>query len=329
MRKALSLRFCVQAGSKWERSRLKYRSQRRQQGFPGFCSGLPVFGLFAANTVAGMVNAGAEEHFSLTTSLPLFILFGLAAAGLLAYLLKKRSQANARSDRENMKELQKKLEDAESMRSNLLKRIIQAQEDERKRISRELHDETGQSLTGLLLGLERIQQAETLEKARELAGDLRAILTKTIEEIHWLTYELRPRALDDLGLEAALKRYIAGISSHTDLQIKLQVEGCSDTSVTSALQTTVYRFVQEALTNVIKHARAQIVFVELACDAEIIRATVTDDGDGFAPEEDAGDCSNRLGLFGMKERAALLGGEFRIESAPGEGTRVSLQIPKS
>ena len=228
---------------------------------------------------------------------------------------------------EKNRELQNKLEEKEKMRVHLLQKIIVSQEEERKRISRELHDETGQSLTSLLLGLKLIQQADSTEKAKELTKNLREIIYKTIEEIQWLSYELRPSALDDLGLEVALRRYVSELSQHAKINIELKMVNCKGMRFSSIVETTIYRVVQEGLTNVIKHAKANNVKVLVHCSARSMDVKIEDDGVGFDIHDIEDDQQKSLGLFGMKERAFLIGGNLVIESAPGKGTRISLKIP--
>ncbi len=254
----------------------------------------------------------------------------LGSAALLAYVVAQRVAAQLRSQQDETKHLQRRLADAEGARGHTLEDVFEIQEEERRRISRELHDETGQSLTSLLLGLKLIQQAESLEKARELAENYREVLHHTIEEIQWLTYELRPRALDDLGLEAALKRYIKGFARQAGVEVGLEISGCDKVPLGPAVETTLYRVVQEALHNAIKHADAKNIRVMLSCSAGNLQAVIEDDGTGFAAKE-AGeteeDRQKKLGLVGMKERAALVDGALTIETAAGKGTRIALQVP--
>lgn len=223
-------------------------------------------------------------------------------------------------------EPQKQLEEKEGMHLDLLNKIIAAQEEERKRIARELHDETSQSLTSLMLGLKLIHQAKNLEEVKSLSTDLRELIYKTLEEIQWLSYELRPRSLDDLGLSAALKRYVKELSHHADLDIVYDMEGCRDIRLNSIMETTVYRVVQESLTNVRRHACAQKVKVFLRCSDRNMQAIIEDDGKGF--DLDAIQKKQQtLGLFGMNERAALVGGKLSIDTEQGKGTKVTLAIP--
>ncbi|MGI6318614.1 MAG: cache domain-containing protein [Dethiobacteria bacterium] len=224
------------------------------------------------------------------------------------------------------RELQEQLEEKEKMRLHLLNKIITTQEEERKRISRELHDETSQSLTGLMLGLKRIQEADDINEVRKLAADFREIILKTLEEIQWLSFELRPSALDDLGLYAAIHRYVKELSHHSGINIEYVQHKCKDLRLGSVVETTVYRVIQEALTNVIRHAEAQNAKVSIHCGDNNIEVTIEDDGKGFDYTILQKD-HQALGLFGMKERATLVGGELIIDTSPGKGTRLTLRIP--
>ncbi len=286
--------------------------------------------LIAGSLAIGLFHAGLEPQLQRTGHLLTLAVLSLGSATLLAYVVAQRVAAQLRSQQDETQRLQHRLAEAEGARAQALENVIEIQEAERQRISRELHDETGQSLTSLLLGLKLIQQAENLEKARELAADYREILHQTIEGIQWLTYELRPRALEDLGLEAALKRYIDGFARQAGVEVGLETSGCDKVSLNTAVETTVYRVVQEALHNVIKHADAKHVRVMLSCSVGNLHAVIEDDGTGFAAKqagETGEDRQKKLGIVGMKERAALVGGALNIDAAAGKGTRIALQVP--
>lgn len=224
-------------------------------------------------------------------------------------------------------ELQVQLEEKEKKLLHLLKKIINTQEEERKRISRELHDETGQSLTGLLLGLKLIQESEDFDKAKKIAGNLREIAHKTLEDIQWLSFELRPSVLDDLGLFPALNRYFKEISRYSGLNIEFEQKDCKDLRFGPVVETTIYRVAQEALTNVIRHAEAKNVRVMLYCKNKAVEVIIEDDGKGFDFNAIKNNEREALGLFGMKERASLIDGELIIDTAIGKGTKVILRIP--
>lgn len=202
----------------------------------------------------------------------------------------------------------------------VLRRSIAAQEEERRRIARGLHDETAQALTGILLGLGRIEAATELEAARGEAKGLGGEVSEALRELRRIAMSLRPTVLDDLGLVPALEQLAeqtpaaerSAVSFHHS-----RLEERLDPSV----ETAVYRVVQEALTNAARHAGASTITVELRQQDGALSATIEDDGCGFNPER------RGLGLTGMRERAELIGGELAIASAPGDGTSVILRVP--
>ncbi len=220
------------------------------------------------------------------------------------------------------------LHDKEVLRGRLLERIITVQEDERKRIARELHDETGQALTSLMVGLKVLEGATCLEEVRSTAGQLRATAAQTLGSLHSLALELRPSVLDDLGLVAALKRYVKDYATGFGLDADFETVGLEDKRLTPQVETTLYRIVQEALTNVARHAEASHVSVLLEQRRGSVIAIVEDDGRGFDVESvlTSGQ-PTRLGLHGMQERASLVGGKLTVESTPGIGTTVFIEIP--
>lgn len=216
----------------------------------------------------------------------------------------------------------------EEVRTRLLNQVISAQEEERRRIARELHDETGQSLTSLTVGLTMIEKARTLGFARERAAELRQLAARTLEEVHNLSRGLRPSVLDDLGLLPALDRYLKEYGSSRGIAVDLHASGFDGYRLPGPVEIAVYRIVQEALTNTAKHAAASTVSVLLEHRGDSVHVIVEDDGRGFQVEEvlARGD-TERLGLHGMRERASLLGGSLTVESAPGRGTTVFAEIP--
>ncbi len=231
-----------------------------------------------------------------------------------------------RESRQQNRELRQELREKEKMRSHLLEKVITSQEDERKRIARELHDETSQSLTSLMLGLKLIQQSDDLDQVKEMSGALRDTIQRTLEEIQRISFELRPSALDEFGLDAAIKRYVSELSSHLGVDIEFDLEECKKIRHNPVVETAVYRVVQEALTNAIRHSGAGNFKVWLRCNNDYLEAVVEDDGKGFSLIEEMGKRES-LGIFGMKERAALVGGDLFIHTGPGKGTSVRLKIP--
>ena len=217
----------------------------------------------------------------------------------------------------------------QELQHQLLNNIIGAQEDERKRIARELHDETSQVLTSIVLGLEGLEGERCLtDEARERAARLRSVTSRALEEVHHLSLELRPSALDDAGLVPGITRYLREYAARQRQDVDFRSIGTEGLRLLPAAETAVFRIVQEALTNVARHARAHGVSVLLERRGPNLVTVVEDDGCGFAPDAvAAAPLPERLGLAGMSERAALVGGHLTIESQPGEGTTVFVTVP--
>jgi signal transduction histidine kinase len=211
------------------------------------------------------------------------------------------------------------------VRQQLLKKLISAQEDERRRIARDLHDEIGQSLTSLLIGLRTVGDSATPEEARARADDLRRTTVATIDEVRRLARGLRPSVLDDLGLTAALERYAADFSQAHAIEVDVRAADAGVRRLSDEIETALYRIAQEALTNTAKHADAKHVCITVDRRPDSVCLTVTDDGRGFASQP--ADTTGQLGLNGMQERAALLNGTVTVDSGPGRGTRVQVSIP--
>lgn len=203
---------------------------------------------------------------------------------------------------------------------------LRAAEDERRRISRELHDDAAQRLSNLLVRLRLARREEDPERRDELLEELRRELLESAELVRGIARGLRPPALEDVGLAVALRSHVREQLALTDLEVDLDVEPVTD-RLDPETRLVVYRVVQEALTNVLRHADADRVRVELRSGNGRVVAEVEDDGRGFAPERVARDGGAGLGLLGMEERAALVGAELTIDSAPSEGTRVRISVP--
>ncbi|HEY6802745.1 MAG TPA: PAS domain S-box protein [Pyrinomonadaceae bacterium] len=218
----------------------------------------------------------------------------------------------------------------EGERIELLRRIVFAQEDERHRIAREMHDQLGQQLTVLKLKLDAIQEdCGADQKLRERVEALQMIATQLDKDVDQMVREMRPTALDDLGLQTALSGYVKNWSKNFGVSVQLHISGLEEDRLTSEVETALYRAAQECLNNVAKHAQANNVAIVLERHAGQVSLFVEDDGLGFEwqlpfPANDKG-----LGLIGMRERAALVGGTLEIESQPGDGTTVVVRIPIS
>jgi signal transduction histidine kinase len=204
-----------------------------------------------------------------------------------------------------------------------LRRVVQAQEAERTRIARELHDETGQALTSILLGLRAAEEARDDDARRAALATLRELATGTLHDVRRLAVELRPKALDDFGLVAALERLIDGFRERTRLEIEFEAR--LSERLPRDTEIALYRIVQEALTNIVKHAEAHRVSILLGRKDGSVTAVIEDDGRGFALQRAL--LGDGLGLVGMKERMELLGGRLTIESSRGRGTTLFAEVP--
>ncbi len=279
---------------------------RRFQVANAIC--VPVLGL--EDRVLGFVELhnkkGGQEPFtwsdvdfleSLTHSTAL----ALRNANLLAELAAQRSRLRA-----------------------LAARQVQLLEEERRRIARELHDEAGQALVGIKLGLQVLAQRLPPEAMalREELDALRHQVNQATARLRNIARELRPPTLDELGLEAALRQYILAFRKRT--QLTVHFDSLNLVQVPQAVETASYRIVQEALTNVARHAQASQVWITLVCDGERLHLAIRDDGQGFHMKEVG---ERGLGLIGMQERAKMLGGSLHIESTPGVGTAIQGTIP--
>lgn len=221
-------------------------------------------------------------------------------------------------------------ERSEASRRELQNRLTTAQEDERRRIARELHDQLGQHLTGLGLGLKVVKDTTpNPSPAWTRLHELQALTERIGREVHQLALELRPTALDDFGLEAALANYTDEWAVRAGVEVDFHAAGLDAGRLPAATETALYRVILEALANVLKHARARRVSVVLQASLTHVVAIVEDDGCGFdpAPALTGSSTEHRLGVLGMRERVALLGGELTIDSEPERGTTVIARVP--
>jgi signal transduction histidine kinase len=212
---------------------------------------------------------------------------------------------------------------ADRVARDALRRVVEGQELERKRLARELHDETGQALTSILLGLKQVEEAKTPDEARAAAAGLRDQIVGTLQSVRRLAVELRPQALDDFGLVPALERLGEAFAEESGITVDVQAN-LDAARLPAEVETALYRIVQEALTNVAKHSGATRVSVVVTRREGAVTAVVEDDGKGFGAAGGEGD---GLGLVGMKERVGLLGGRLAIESTEGAGTTVVAEVP--
>jgi signal transduction histidine kinase len=203
-----------------------------------------------------------------------------------------------------------------------LRRVVEAQELERRRLARELHDQTGQELISVLLGLKAVEDAvDPAARVRALKS-VREQVVETLHDVRRLAVELRPKALDDFGLVPALERLAQMVADQTSLKLDVEAQ-LGGERLPPEIETALYRMVQEALTNIVKHARAQCVSIVLSRFAGSITAIVEDDGCGFDPRV----ARDGMGLDGMRERLALIGGRLKVESRPGGGATLVALVP--
>lgn len=209
--------------------------------------------------------------------------------------------------------------------------LLSAQEEERKRISRELHDRVAQALIAINVKLEVLRKDATINISglkQTLAGT-QSLLDQSLSEVHRFARELRPPLLDDLGLAPALHSYAKAFTKRTRVPIRFTVFAEIE-ALDGDRRTAIYRVIQEALTNVAKHAKATLVEVNITKVRGVVRLTIRDNGKAFRVERALDPPKlKRLGLLGMRERIEMIGGSFSIESAPGKGTTVSAEIPFS
>ena len=210
---------------------------------------------------------------------------------------------------------------SERVAGDAVRRVVEAQELERRRLARELHDQTGQELTSVLLGLKGVEEAKTDAERVEALATVRAQVVETLHDVRRLAVELRPKALDDFGLVAALERLRDTFAEQTGMRVEL--EASVGDRLPSDVETALYRIVQEALTNIVKHAQASSVSLVVTRSERAITAVIEDDGSGFA----ANGGGEGLGLLGMAERLALLGGTLKTESSPGAGATIVAEVP--
>jgi len=230
------------------------------------------------------------------------------------------------TDRKRAEEVQER-ERNERTRTELLSRLVFAQEDERRRIAREMHDQFGEHLTALARRIQVLKDVSKNDSGLAAQVDALEIVAQRLDrDVDHLVWELRPTALDDLGLRAALTNYVKDWSNRVNIPVKLHTNGLLDDRLPSEVETTLYRIAQEALTNVARHSRASHVEIILERRADTVILAVEDNGIGFEPHEGPPRDGQGFGLLGMQERAALVGANLQIESSAGQGTTVLVRM---
>ncbi len=212
---------------------------------------------------------------------------------------------------------------SERVTRDSLLRVVKAQELERARLARELHDETGQALASILLGLGQLEDAVETDEARAAAAALRDLVVATLQDVRRLAVELRPSALDDFGLVPAVERLASTVSEQSGPTVDVEAQ-LGEARLSPDAETVLYRIVQESLTNVVKHASAEHVSITLVRKGASAVVVVEDDGKGFDPDALR---DGALGIAGMRERVGLVGGRLTVESSPGAGTTLVAEVP--
>ncbi len=219
-----------------------------------------------------------------------------------------------------------KYKKSEEKRAKLLSKIVSIQEDERKRISRDLHDHLGQKLTALSLTLELVKQKCEKDELCKLIEQAQERAKEVDSELSFLAWELRPASIDELGLEVTLKNFANEFSRHFQIPVEFHSQGFKRKRLNTEIEINLYRIAQEALNNIAKHARATDVSVLLEKPDNHLVLIIEDNGVGFNVSEKA-NRSTKLGLVGMSERAAVISGKVEIESKKGKGTTIYARVP--
>jgi signal transduction histidine kinase len=223
--------------------------------------------------------------------------------------------------------LQIKLVEKEAARQVLLESLVQAQEEERARLARELHDGAGQTLTSLLVRLKTLEKKSPLPELQQELTNMQDIVSATIEQVRELAYQLRPVALDEFGLSKALESLVEDMTRSMEIKVDCECN-LQDCAIPTETEVVLYRIAQEGLTNIIRHSKASHLKLCLRPANEGIMLSIEDDGIGFDPAKTSpGNGQRHLGLIGMRERAEILGGTLEVYTAPGRGTTMEVYVP--
>ena len=237
-------------------------------------------------------------------------------------------EARVAARTQELQRLYAELRDRDERRAELLKRFLSAQERERMRIARELHDETCQTIVALSFRLESALGELPESGTRARLEEVKGLAGRALDDLHRVIFDLRPSILDDLGLLAAVRWYAARHIEPLGIAVRCEFEDV-ESRVPKDVATAVFRIVQEALLNVARHAKAENVLLQIAADEKRLLIEIEDDGQGFDPKsvELPSETGRGLGLLGMRERVEILGGKMSLDSAPGEGAHITLEIP--
>lgn len=289
--------------------------------------------IFAKATPLFPSNIINQEAFLDVFGFPIQMFRAVSAVAAAIFVIRFLRAFQVESERKIAELQAARLEESqqrEILRGELFRRVVAAQESERQRIARDLHDETGQSLTAIGMGLRGLSgrlSARNKDGIKTL-HQLETLTADSLKELERLISDLRPSHLDDLGLSAALRWYTGRIQEHASISIRVDITG-EEKDLDEAMKITVFRIIQESLNNIIKHAQASHVNIHLSYEAKNVRIDVWDNGIGFDMDQAKLKPTGRpsLGLAGMEERAALVGGSVSIQSRPGYGTEIEALIP--
>jgi signal transduction histidine kinase len=272
-----------------------------------------------------------QELFIDLFGFPVQLLRAVAAIIVTVFVMRFMRSFEVETQRQ-IDELQnarlKEAEQREALRGELLREVVAAQESERQRIARELHDETGQSLTALGLGLRGVAThlRTNIDKAAYNLRQLEGMAAQALDELRRLIDDLRPSHLDDLGLPAALRWYAGEVEERSDLKIHVDAPG-GPCELPLQIKTALFRIAQEAITNTVKHADARNIWISMSRGNGIVQLIVRDDGRGFDQSRLPTPGRPAWGLMGMRERTTLCDGKFTLKAAPGWGTEIQVEIP--
>jgi signal transduction histidine kinase len=274
-----------------------------------------------------------QQTFADLFGFPIQLFRAMTAVAAATFVIRFLRAFQVETERKIADLQQARLEESqqrEIMRGELFRRVVAAQEAERQRIARDLHDETGQSLTAIGMGLRGLsgKLSARNKEALNTLHKLELLTADSLKELQRLMTDLRPSHLDDLGLSAALRWYTARLQEHSSLQIRVDING-EECDLNDAMKITVFRIIQECLNNIIKHSQATHVNIQVHFEEKNVRISVYDNGIGFDPDQVRHRRTSRpsLGLAGIEERAALLSGRVSLQSRPGYGTEVEAIIP--
>jgi signal transduction histidine kinase len=272
-------------------------------------------------------NLGRDEIGRLGRS---FEQMRMALKGSLEHVERANQQLEQRVEERTreLKGLYEQLQEREEWREELLRKVIAAQEDERKRLARELHDETSQTLSALAMKIETALAAWPAAASRDRLAEAKQLTVRTLEELHRLIFDLRPSVLDDLGLVSAIRWYAERHLEPKGITVRCEFSGFGS-RLMPELETALFRVTQEAITNIAKHSGAETVLIQCLQRDDRITIEIEDDGAGFVPANLPPPSARErgLGLMGMRERVELFGGTLELDSAPGSGTRIAVSVP--